>query len=175
MNDRRHYPQAFKFAMVALLAFNVIVFFYGKEIMVKLYCVVMFVAILNAWITSEQDSFVYGDTFLLIDAFCSALYFLTLLELNEGKYEYFWLYSSITFFMYRFWNILLVKRGTSKLALHKYNVCDLVAGIYSLFAFVVVKFSSLDLFTVYVQYIGMVLWIAVLLVWYYDFYIRKLR
>lgn len=132
----------------------------------------MFVAILNGWAAAEDDSIDYGDLYLLNDALCSAMYFMILLELYQGTYKYFWMYSCIIFLMYALWNKMLeLQKQVEKQALHKYFVCDVVACAYSLFAFVIVRFSSIDPFVNYVQYIGMVMWLALLLVWYYDFYV----
>lgn len=176
VNTERHYPVAFKFAIVALMGFAVVVFYNSTSITIRFFTVIEFIATLNAWTASEDDSIEYGDLFLLIDAFCLALYFLTLLELNSGSSEHFFLYSFLIFVFYILWNILLeIQNRELKATLHKYQICNSVAGIYSLFAFIIPKFLSDDVFINYIQYLGMVLWVAVLAVWYYDFYIKTFR
>jgi hypothetical protein len=176
MNNDRHYPQAFKLAIVALLAFDVVIFFNAVDWMVRIYCGTIFVAILNGWAAAEDDSIIYGDLYLLNDAICSAMYFMTLLELNKGVYDNFWLFSCIIFLMYALWNKMLeMQKQIKKRALHKYLVCDLVACVYSLFAYLIVRFSTVQSFENFVQYIGMMMWLSVLLVWYYDFYVQAFR
>lgn len=176
MNDERRYPSAFKFAMVALMGFAVVIFYKSDNLMIRFYCVIEFVATLNGWAASEDDSIKYGDLYLLIDAICAALYFLNLLELNDGNYNNFYLYSGLIFIMYVLWNKLLeIQQEADKKTLHKYSVCDMVAGIYSFCAYLIVNFFSDHTFVNYVQYIGMVMWIVVLLVWYYDFYVKTFQ
>lgn len=176
MNTERHYPLSFKFAIVALMGFAVVVFYNNTSITIRLFTVIEFLATLNGWTASEDDSIEYGDLYLLIDAVCLALYFLTLLELNSGSCEHFFLYSFLTFVFYILWNILLgIQNGKLKVTLHKYQMCNSVAGIYSLLAFIISKFLSDVVFINYIQYLGMILWGAVLIVWYYDFYIKTFR
>lgn len=176
MNTERHYPIAFKFAIVTLMGLAVVVFYSSTSITIRLFSVIEFLATLNGWTASEDDSIEYGDLYLLVDALCLALYFLTLLELNNGSCEYFFLYSFLIFVLYILWNILLEKQNSKlKSTLHKYQICNAVAGIYSLAAFIISKLLSDIVFINYIQYLGMVLWVAVLIVWYYDFYIKNYR
>ena len=175
-SNERHYPQALKFAMIALLAFAVIIGYNSNELMVRLYCGIMFIAILNGWAAAEDDSIKYGNLYLLNDAICTAMYFLSLLELYRGEYHNFWLFSCIIFLMYAIWNKMLeVQQQVGNNELRKYIVCDLVACMYSLLAFLIVYFAPEKGLENYVQYIGMFLWSSLLLVWYYDFYIKKFR
>jgi TRAP-type uncharacterized transport system fused permease subunit len=132
----------------------------------------MFFAILNGWAASEDSNFEYGDLYLLVDALCASLYLLILLELNRGNYEDFWLFSSIIFFLYRIWNKLLEIQGQYKHSLRSYNACDITAGLFSIFAFLSIKYIQNQAFNDIVQYSGMGLWLLLLVKWYYDFYIR---
>lgn len=176
MNSERHYPIAFKFTSVALMGFAVYIFYESSDIMIRLYAAIEFFATLNGWAASENDNSSYGDLFLLNDALCSACFFLTMLELNDGKSEHFYLFSIVIFGLYFWWNNLLtIQCPTMKSALHKYQICNAVAGGYSLFAFLVVEFANDYIFKNYVQYIGMVMWIAVLFVWYYDSYFKTIK
>lgn len=176
MNTERHYPIVYKFTSVCLMAFAVYIFHQSSNLMIKLYSVIEFLATLNGWAASEDDDMEYGDLYLLIDGLCAAGYFLTMLDLYNGFYQYFFLYSIVIFGLYILWNILLmIKTPSLKNSLRKYQLCNGVAAIYSLFAFVMVEFVQDKSLTDVVQYVGMILWIAVLLVWYYDFYFVKFK
>ena len=175
MDTERRYPVAFKFAIVALMGFAVVVFYRSSSMIIRLFAVIEFIAALNGWTASEDDSISYGDLYLLIDAFCLALYFLTLLELADGSYEHFFLFSSLIFIFYFLWNILLESQDAKlKATLHKYQVCNISSIVYSLIVFILQKVMS-NSFIIYLQYVGMIIWIAVLTVWYYDFYIKNFR
>lgn len=176
MNSERHYPTVYKFVAVTLMAFAVFIFYSTSSVFVRLYSVIEFLATLNGWAASEDDDMEYGDLYLLIDALCAACYFLTMLELNEGKYVSFFLYSAMTFVLYFLWNVLLIiKESSLKLTLKKYQLCNVIAGVYSLFAYLILKYVNNKGITDIIQYVGMFLWIAVLLVWYYDFYFKKFK
>ena len=174
-NDRR-YPQVFKFAMVTLMGFSVYIFFHSSEYMVKLYSVIMFFAVLNGWAASEDTRFKYGDLYLLVDAICAALYFMSLLELNNGIYANFWLYSGITFFMYWIWNRLLISEKVQTLQnLKVYNRCDVFACICSLAIFFTMLLANDYAIVIPFQIFGMVLWMGLLIKWYFDFYILSFK
>lgn len=176
MNSERHYPTVYKFVAVTLMAFAVFIFYNTSSVFVRFYSIIEFLATLNGWAASEDDDMEYGDLYLLIDALCAACYFLTMLELNDGKYINFFLYSAVTFLLYFLWNVLLIiKTSSLKYTLRKYQVCNATAGIYSLFAYLIIKHVKNKGVTDIVQYVGMILWIAVLLVWYYDFYFKKFK
>lgn len=176
MNSERHYPTVYKFVAVSLMAFAVYIFYNTSSIFVRLYSVIEFLATLNGWAASEDDDMEYGDLYLLIDALCAACYFLTMLELNNGKYDNFFLYSTVTFLLYFLWNVLLILKTSSlKKTLKKYQLCNATAGIYSLFAYLIIKYVKNEAITNIVQYVGMILWVAVLLVWYYDFYFKTVK
>jgi hypothetical protein len=175
MNENeRHYPQVFKFAMVALMGFSVYIFIYSSDYMIKLYCIVMFFAVLNGWAASEDTRFKYGDLYLLIDAICAAMYFMALLELYEGFYTYFWLYSGITFIMYWIWNkLLIIENVQTAKNLKVYNRCDMFACICSFGIFFVMTFIKDSAIMEPLQFFGMILWIGLLCKWYIDFYIKS--
>ena len=176
MNTERHYPVVYKFTSVCLMAFAVYVFHRTSNMMIKLYSAIEFLATLNGWAASENDDMEYGDLYLLIDGLCAACYFLTLLDLYNDIYQNFFLYSIVIFFLYMLWNLLLIiKQPSLKISLRKYQICNASAGIYSLFAFLMVRYSNDNNLVIFVQYIGMILWIAVLLVWYYDFYFVEFK
>lgn len=176
MNSERHYPIVYKFTSVALMAFAVLIFHKTSDIMIKLYSSIEFLATLNGWAASEDDEMEYGDLYLLIDGLCAACYFLTMLDLFEGVYENFFLYSILIFVLYILWNILLIiKTPSLRKALRKYQICNGVACAYSAFAFLIMKFYPDVSVSNYVQYIGMLMWISVLAVWYYDFYFKTFR
>lgn len=175
-NNERHYPQAFKFAMVGLLTFDVVILYSSPGLMISFFCAVMFLAILNGWAAAEDDSMQYGDLYLLNDAICSAMYFLTLLELNDGRYDNFWLYSGIIFAMYALWNILLLlQRQGNRQVLQTFLICDIGASIFSFYIFVQLKLSITSSFSIFIQIVGLIMWVALLLVWYVDFYIRTFK
>ena len=175
-NNERHYPQAFKFAMVGLLTFDVVILYSSPGLMISFFCAVMFLAILNGWAAAEDDSMQYGDLYLLNDAICSAMYFLTLLELNDGRYDNFWLYSGIIFAMYALWNILLLlQRQGNRQVLQTFLICDIGASIFSFYIFVQLKLSITFSFSIFIQIVGLIMWVALLLVWYVDFYIRTFK
>lgn len=176
MNSERHYPIAFRFVSVALMAFALTILYKSIGIRIRLYALIVFFATLNGWIASEDDNKTYGNLYLINDALCSSCFFLMMLELNDGKYEHFFLYSVMIFGLYIWWNVLLSTHDSNlKPLLRKYQICNTLAGIYSLFTFLVVKFNQNLRFKDYVQSIGMIMWIAVLLVWYYDFYFKIAR
>lgn len=176
MNTERHYPIVYKFTAVYLMAFAVYIFHKSPSITVKLYAAIEFLATLNGWAASEDDDMEYGDLYLLIDGLCAACYFLTMLDLYDGNCQNFFLYSIVIFLLYILWNILLIiKTPSLKVSLCKYQICNGVAGTYSLFAFIMIKYVQDTSITDFVQYVGMILWVAVLLVWYYDFYFVKFK
>jgi len=177
MNEyERHYPHALKFVMVALMGFSVYIFFQSFEYMVKLYSIIMFFIVLNGWAASEDTKFKYGDLYLLVDAICAAMYYISLLELNRGTYNYFWLYSSIIFLMYFIWNKLLIIENVQSIQkLNIYNNCDIFACICSLGIFFTIKYINHYLIINILQYYGMVLWTGLLLKWYIDFYIHSYK
>lgn len=174
--NERHYPEAYKLVIVALLGFAVYIFFNTDELMVRLYCVIMFIAVLNGWATSEDTRFKYGDLYLFVDAVCCALYFISLLELNMNGYKYFWVYSGIIFFMYWVWNKLMIVEGVRVYQdLKVYNRCDIFACFCSFAIFGSITYIKDTAITVPIQYFGMILWGGLLCKWYYDFYIRSFR
>lgn len=176
MNTERRYPIVYKFTSVCLMAFAVYIFHSSSSVIIKLYSVVEFLATLNGWAASEDDDMEYGDLHLLIDGLCVACYFLTMLDLYNGYYHNFFLYSVVIFFLYILWNILLIlKNPKRKAVLRRYQICNSVACGYSLFAFVVVNCVNDASISDGVQYAGMILWVALLLVWYYDFYFTKFQ
>ena len=175
-NSERHYPDVFKFAMVALMGFSVYIFFHSTDLMVRLYSVIMFLAAVNGWATSEDSSFKYGDLYLLVDSICAAMYFIALLELNSGNYKYFWVYSGITFFMYWMWNRLLIAEGAQTIQnLKVYNICNIFACCCSFIIFSLTMILKDAKVTDALQYFGMVLWVGLLLKWYFDFYIKSFK
>lgn len=175
-SQERHYPQAFKLAMVALLAFDVFIFFHEAQLLIKAYCFVMFLAILNGWAAAEDDSFDYGDLYLLNDAICSALYFLCLLELREGRITSFWLFSSMIFLFYILWNKMMLwqKKGDNN-TLRTFVNCDLGGMVFSFFVFLSMRFSSEQPWLITLQIAGLIMWFSLLLVWYMDFYLKTAR
>ncbi len=173
MNSERHYPVVYKFVAVVLMAFAVYIFYNSDSVFIRFFSVIEFLATLNGWAASEDDNMEYGDLYLLIDGLCAACYFLTMLELNDGKCDNFFLYSAIIFLLYILWNILLGNQTPDlKKKLKKYQRCNSIAGAYSLIAYFMVKYSTKSSITDAAQCVGMILWIAVLLVWYYDFYYK---
>lgn len=136
----------------------------------------MFFVILNGWASSEDENFEYCDLYLLIDAFCFALYLIVLLELSNGSNANFWLISCIIFVIYWVWNRLLSKQAyflrQEPRSLHVYNVCNITAAVYSLTAHLIVSFVNNVEFLNITQITGMVLWMGLLSKWYYDFYIK---
>ena len=175
-NSERHYPDVFKFAMVALMGFSVYIFFNSADLIVQLYSAIMFLAVLNGWATSEDTRFKYGDLYLLVDAICAAMYFITLLELNTGEYKYLWVYSGITFSMYWIWNRLLIIECLQTVqTLKVYNRCNIFACCCSFFIFSLTMFIKDTRVTEPIQYFGMVIWVGLLFKWYFDFYIKSFR
>lgn len=170
MNTDRHYPQAFKFTLVAMLAFAVFIFFHSPLLMIKLYCVIMFLAILNEWVASESNEFKYSDLFLLNDTICSAMYFMILLELNQGTHKFFWLFSCVIFFMYWRWNKLCENQEQAKPSFHVYNMCNIISCVYSLCTFLTMTIVPDIALVKYIQYIGMIFWTGLLVRWYRDFW-----
>lgn len=176
MNSERHYPIVYKFVAVTLMAFAVYIFYNTASVFIRLYSIIEFLAALNGWAASEDDNMEYGDLYLLVDGLCAASYFLTMLELNDGKYETFFLYSMVIFILYILWNkLLIIQTPNLKLTLRKYQLCNSIAGGYSLFAYLMVKHVTNKSITDIVQYVGMILWVTVLLVWYYDFYFKTYK
>lgn len=174
MNSERHYPIAFKLASVALMAFALWAFYKNTDLIVKIYAIIEFFATLNGWAASENDEMEYSDLFLLNDAACSACFFLIILELNEGSYSAFYIYSTILFVLYMLWNYLLVQSGQAKrVKLKRYQICNLIGAVYSFFATLYLRFWSNDpIFAIGIHIVGMFLWAAVLIFWYIDFYIK---
>jgi len=172
----RRYPDVFKFAMVALMGFSVYIFFHSADLMVQLYSVIMFFAVLNGWAASEDTRFRYGDLYLLVDAICAAMYFISLLDLNEGQHKYFWVYSGITFFMYWIWNKLMIIEGVQTFQnLKVYNRCDIFACFCSFAIFISIMVVKSEAIIRPIQYFGMILWVGLLFKWYYDFYLKSFK
>lgn len=176
MNSERHYPMVYKFVAVTLMAFAVFIFYNASSMLIRFYSVIEFLAALNGWAASEDVDMEYGDLYLLIDGLCAACYFLTMLELNNGECTNFYLYSTVVFLLYFLWNVLLIIQTPSlKSTLKKYQSCNIIAGFYSLGAYLMVCYIKNENISYAVQYVGMILWIAVLLVWYYDFYFKTFK
>ena len=170
MNSERHYPAAFKFMSVAMMAFAVWIFHQSKDYMVKIYAVIEFVATLNGWAASENDNNTYGDLFLLNDACCSACFFLTMLDLAQGRYDRFYIYSFCLFVLYFLWNRLLISTGNAKKDdLQRYQICNIGGIVYSAFA-AKMQFVAIYKYMQVVHYIGMTAWIGILSFWFLDTY-----
>lgn len=170
MDSERHYPVAFKFASVAMMAFAVWIFHHSPDYMVKIYAAIEFVATLNGWAASENDHNTYGDLFLLNDACCSACFFLTMLDLAQGRYDNFYKYSVFLFSLYFLWNRLLITTGQAeKDDLQKYQICNIGGIVYSMFA-VYIQFASISKYMKVIHYIGMAAWLGILAFWFIDAY-----
>lgn len=173
--SKRDYPLVFKFAIVGLLTFDVFIFYYSN-INIRLYCLVMFFVLLNGWATSENEVFDYCDLYLLIDALCFGLYLIMLLGLKDGNILDFWLLSSITFALYLIWNILLARRGDvdseTQKSLRAYNVCNIIAMIYTGFTYLILMFVKNAEFSILAQFTGGILWLFLLGKWYFDNYFK---
>ena len=171
MNSERHYPTAFKFASVAMMAFAVWIFHQSNDRMVKAYSVIEFIATLNGWAASENDENKYGDLFLLNDACCSACFFLTMLDLSKGIYKYFYIYSSILFVLYFLWNrLLIVSFQAKKEDLHRYQICNVGGFLYSCVAIVLVIIVKAQKYDIVVNVIGIIMWAGILAFWFVDAY-----
>jgi hypothetical protein len=176
--SQRSYPIVFKFAIVSLLAFNVIIF-NSSSLFSKIYGFIMFLALLNGWASSENDTYEYCDIFLIVDALILGLYLLMLLSLFDENYQVFWIYSALVFMLYSLWNYLLIKRGNVdykiQVSLKSYNKCNLIALIYSVFAFFALHFAINIEFVLVVQITGLFLWFVLLFKWYYEYYFANTK
>ena len=175
MNER-HYPIALKIAVVALLAFDIIILYNNLSLnnIVFWFCIVFFFAMLNSWMAAENDDFIYGDRFLLNDATCTALFFLILLELHNHSYQNIWLYSSLIFVLYFFWNKLLITSNyVKKENLEKFQRSNITAALYSICAWIIIRLVPDNTILVHLlNAAGILTWFLLLFVWYRESYLR---
>ena len=173
----RHYPLALKIAVVALLAFDIVILYNNLSLTSIVFwcCIVFFFAILNSWMAAENDDFIYGDKFLLNDATCTALFFLILLELNEQDYKNVLLYSGLIFTLYYFWNRSLISKNyVEKGDLSNFQRSNIVAAIYSFSAWVVIQCGHENtLLSNLLNITGIITWFLLLLVWYKETYTKE--
>lgn len=169
----RPFPIVLRFAIVALLGYDVYVFYYGS-LTIKLYSAIVFLILTNGWAASENDASTFNDLFLLDETLCLAIYYLMLLDLNNGNHLSFWMYSAIIFILYFLWNVLLLKYIDNtpeyRRTIRSFNICNAIAFLFTSVTYGLLFLISDKEFVVLAQITGGILWTFLLLKWYYDTY-----
>lgn len=172
----RHYPLALKIAVVALLAFDIVILYHNLSVssIFFWFSIVFFLAILNSWAAAENDDFIYGDVFLLNDASCTGLFFLILLELYNNTYQNVLLFSGLIFTLYYLWNRLLISMNyVEKDDLINFQRSNVMAAGYSFFAWCIIQWVEISPFFVELfNIVEIITWFLLLFVWYKETYTK---
>lgn len=161
------YPLVIKLFTMAIIVFSFYLFF-ANDLIVKLYCLLIFPTLFNSWAASEQNESSDNFLFLLIDLITLGCFFVSLLYLNQNNYIAFWIGQACVSVFYLVWNVAYtIMNNVSKherRSIKSYNIVwgfsILLNIIYAVFYFTGFEINEWLYFILFLP------WLYNMFVWY---------
>ena len=161
------YPLVIKIFTMAIIVLSFYLF-YANDLIVKLYCVLIFPTLFNSWAASEQNENADNFLFLLIDVVTLGCFFISLLYLGQYNYIAFWIGQTCVSILYIAWNI--VYSMLNNVSKHERRVIGSYSIVWGFSIFLNIIYIAFHLYGIVINkwlyFVLFLPWIYNMFVWY---------